>query len=115
MDRQDGSLSTRDLTGTAPEASAESVAESATPPVQDERLDREPAPSDATTSRGTETSTDASTAALGRGTTGPESATRDPGAAEPAASATPRTPETADRAASDVTDTRESKQQASKR
>jgi hypothetical protein len=43
-----------------------------------------------------------STAALGRGTTGPESATTDPAATEPAASATPRTPETADRAAADV-------------
>ena len=59
MDRQDESPSTRDLADTAPEASAESVVESATPPVQDERFDREPAPSDATTSPGTETSTDA--------------------------------------------------------
>lgn len=70
--------------------------------MQDERFEREPAPSDATTSPGTETSTDASTAGPGRGTTGPESTTTDVAVAEPAASATPRTPETADRTAADV-------------
>jgi hypothetical protein len=43
MDCQDESPSTRDLADTAPKAWAESVAESATPPAQDERFDREPA------------------------------------------------------------------------
>jgi len=91
MERQDESLSTRDLAGTAREAPVESGAEptpqDASPDEQDERFDRAPAAGDAEAEHPGDTTSETLTAESARGTTNSEPAAAGPASREPHVSA----------------------------
>jgi hypothetical protein len=90
MERQDESLSTRDLAGTAREApveSAEPAPHDASPDEQEDRFDRAPAADDAGAEHTGETTSETPTAESARGTTKSEPATPGPASREPQVSA----------------------------